>query len=179
MSPFLLFDLHPNIGNPIRIKRVSLKMKTVEELKEVVESVIKDKNLFLVDLTLSKSNVIEIFIDSLEGVDINACICVSRDVEDKLNRDEEDFELTVSSAGIGYPFKVPQQYQKNIGKTVEVKLDDNNKLTGVLKSFNGEEIVVECEEKKMVEGKKRKESVQTEKTIRLNHIKQIKDVIIF
>lgn len=154
-------------------------MKTVEELKEIVESVIKDKNLFLVDLTLSKNNVIEIFIDSLEGVDISTCISVSRETEDQLNRDEEDFELTVSSAGIGYPFRVAQQYQKNIGNTVEVKLDDNSKLTGLLKSFNGEEIIVECEEKQAVEGKKRKELVKADKTIRLDHIKQIKDVIIF
>ena len=79
-------------------------------------------------------------------------IAVSREIESSLNRDEEDFELTVSSAGIGYPFKVEQQYQKNLGKSVEIKLNDHTKLNGILLRFTPEEIVIEQEEKKIIEG---------------------------
>ena len=85
-------------------------------------------------------------------------------------------ELTVSSAGIGYPFKVEQQYQKNLGKSVEIKLNDHTKLNGILLRFTPEEIVIEQEEKKIIEGSKRKQLVKTERTIVR---KDIKDVVKF
>ena len=90
-------------------------MKT-EEIKHLIEPVLTEHHLFLVELKISKDNVIEVFVDALEGVNIQTCIAVSREIESSLNRDEEDFELTVSSAGLGYPFKVEQQYQKNLGR---------------------------------------------------------------
>ena len=124
-------------------------MKT-EEIKHLIEPILTEHHLFLVELKISKDNVIEVFVDALEGVNIQTCIAVSREIESSLNRDEEDFELTVSSAGIGYPFKVEQQYQKNLGKSVEIKLNDHTKLNGILLRFTPEEIVIEQEEKKLI-----------------------------
>ena len=138
-------------------------MKT-EEIKHLIEPVLTEHHLFLVELKISKDNVIEVFVDALEGVNIQTCIAVSREIESSLNRDEEDFELTVSSAGLGYPFKVEQQYQKNLGKSVEIKLNDHTKLN---------------EEKKIIEGSKRKQLVKTERTIVRNDIKEIKDIVKF
>lgn len=151
----------------------------IEEIKQITEQILETKSLFLVDLTVSKDNVIEIFIDAQEGVSIQNCMEVSREIEQHFDRETEDFELTVASAGIGYPFKVEGQYQKNVGKSVEVKLNDNTKLTGILKSFTPETVTLEYEEKRTVEGKKKKESVKTEKTIDRNEIKQIKDLVTF
>ena len=85
-------------------------MKT-EEIKHLIEPILTEHHLFLVELKISKDNVIEVFVDALEGVNIQTCIAVSREIESSLNRDEEDFELTVSSAGIGYPFKAERPYQ--------------------------------------------------------------------
>lgn len=150
-----------------------------EEIKHIAEPIIEANELFLVDLSLSKDNVIEIFIDALTGVNVQTCIKVSKEIEQNLNREEEDFELTVSSAGIGYPFKVAGQYQKNIGNTVEIKLQDNTKQQGILKTFDEQAIVVECEEKKAIEGKKKKETVKVEKTFLRTDIKEIKDVVSF
>ena len=141
-------------------------MKT-EEIKHLIEPILTEHHLFLVELKISKDNVIEVFVDALEGVNIQTCIAVSREIESSLNRDEEDFELTVSSAGIGYPFKVEQQYQKNLGKS------------GILLRFTPEEIVIEQEEKKIIEGSKRKQLVKTERTIVRKDIKEIKDVVKF
>lgn len=151
----------------------------IEEIKQITEQILETKQLFLVDLSVSKDNVIEIFIDAQTGVSIQTCIEVSRELEEHFNRDAEDFELTVASAGIGYPFKVEGQYKKNIGKSVEVKLNDNTKLTGTLNFFTPETVTVEYEEKKVVEGKKKKELVKTEKTIDRGEIKQIKDIVTF
>lgn len=151
----------------------------IEDIKTIAESVLEARNLFLVDLKLSKDNTIELFIDSLNGVNIQTCIEISREIESHLDREKEDFELTVSSAGIGYPFKVNGQFQKNLDKAVEIKLKDNTRLGGLLKSFNDESVTLELEEKKLVEGSKKKQLVRTEKTIKREEIREIRDVIKF
>lgn len=154
-------------------------MKTAEEVKNIVERLLEGSDLFFVDIHIRKNNVIELFIDSPQGVDISSCSRISRELESYLDREEEDFELTVSSAGIGYPFKVPGQYLKNIGKKVSVKLIDASRLEGILQSYTPTEIVLECEEKRPIEGKKKKELVKTEKRILIEDIKEIKDKISF
>lgn len=154
-------------------------MKTAEEIKNIVENLLEGTDLFFVDLHLSKNNVIELFIDSPQGVDISTCSRISRELETCLNREEEDFELTVSSAGIGYPFKVPGQYVKNIGKKVSVKLTDSSRIEGILQSYMPSEIILECEEKRSIEGKKKKETVKVKKQIQTEDIKEIKDIVSF
>lgn len=154
-------------------------MKTAEEIKTIAASLLGNSDLFLVSATVSGDNKIEILIDSPTGVNITTCMEISRQLEKQLDRDAEDFELTVASAGIGYPFLVEGQYRKNIGNTVEVRLKEAGTLNGVLKAYDGDRIVIECEEKKSVEGKKKKETVKTEKTICLSDIRQIKDVVTF
>lgn len=154
-------------------------MKTAEEVKNIVERLLEGSDLFFVDIHIRKNNVIELFIDSPQGVDISSCSRISRELESYLDREEEDFELTVSSAGIGYPFKVAGQYLKNIGKKVSVKLIDASRLEGILQSYTPTEIVLECEEKRPIEGKKKKELVKTEKRILIEDIKEIKDKVSF
>lgn len=154
-------------------------MKTAEEIKTIVASLLENSDLFLVNATVSGDNKIEVLIDSPAGVNITTCMEISRQLEEKLDRDTEDFELTVASAGIGYPFLVEGQYKKNIGNTVEIRLKEPGTLKGILKAYNGDSLVVEYEEKKAVEGKKKKETVKTEKTVYLSDIKQIKDIVTF
>ncbi|MDE5638395.1 MAG: ribosome assembly cofactor RimP [Odoribacter sp.] len=154
-------------------------MKKAEEIKTIVTSLLGKSDLFLVNATVSGDNKIEVLIDSPAGVNITTCMEISRQLEEKLDRDTEDFELTVASAGIGYPFLVEGQYKKNIGNSVEIRLKEQGTLSGILKAFNGDHIVIECEEKKAVERKKKKETVKIEKTIYLSDIKQIKDIVTF
>lgn len=151
----------------------------IEDLKTIATPILESKGLFLVDLKISRNNVIELFVDALDGVNIQTCMDVSREIESHLDRDTEDFELTVSSAGIGYPFKVDGQFQKNLNKEVEAKLQDNTKLNGILKAFDADSVTIEYEEKKTVEGSKKKVPVKSDKTIKREEIKEIKDVIKF
>ncbi len=153
-------------------------MKT-EEIKALATTLLESRDLFLVDLKISKDNIIELYIDSLRGVNIQTCIEISREIEAQLDREAEDFELTVSSAGIGYPFKVEGQYRKNLNKTVEVKLQDHSKLTGLLKAYDAESITLEYEEKRTVEGKKKKELATVVKVIPRTDIHEIKDIVTF
>ena len=86
----------------------------------IVNEWLEDKDYFLVDVSVSPDDKIVVEIDHAEGVWIDDCVELSRFIESKLDREEEDYELEVGSAGIGEPFKVLQQYLIHIGKEVEV-----------------------------------------------------------
>ena len=77
-------------------------------VSQLVEEWLEGKDYFLVDVTVSPDNRIVVEIDHAEGVWIEDCVELSRFIESKLDREQEDFELEVGSAGIGQPFKVLQ-----------------------------------------------------------------------
>ena len=104
------------------------------KIQELVEQWLEGKDYFLVDIAISSDNKIVVEIDHADGVWIEDCVALSRYIEDHLNRDEEDFELEVGSAGLGQPFKVEQQYRNFIGKEVEVLTADGKKVKGLLKN---------------------------------------------
>jgi len=136
--------------------------------------------LFLVDLTISKTNQINIEIDKHEGgVSVSDCMAVSRNVEHNLDRDEQDFELQVSSAGIDRPLRVLAQYVKNIGRTVEALMNDDTLLEGVLKVATDTEIEIETSRIQKIEGTKKKETIVEQIVLPLDKIKETKIVITF
>ena len=114
-----------------------------------------------------------------EGVWIEDCVELSRFIESKLNREEEDYELEVGSAGIGQPFKVLQQYYNHVGSDVEVLTKDGRKLTGVLKDADEEKFVVAVQKKVKVEGAKRPKLMEEDETFRYDEIKYTKYLISF
>jgi len=148
-------------------------------ITDIVEEVIDDLNVFIVDIMVGKGNRITVFIDSENGVSIDDCVFLSRHIESKLDREKEDFELDVSSAGIGYPFKVERQYLKNIGNNIEVILLDGKKYNGVLKSYNNGEIELEFSKKVMSEGKKKKQLITENRKLKLKDIKSTKQMLLF
>lgn len=145
----------------------------------LVDEWLKDKEYFLVDLSVTKDNKIMIEIDHLDGVWLEDCADLSHYIEERLNREDEDFELEVGSAGLGKPFKVPQQYVNHIGKPVEVN-DANGKIhRGTLKSTDGERFVVTCGEKVQEEGKKRPEIKDVDHEFRIDEVRYTKYIIKF
>lgn len=107
----------------------------------------------MVSVEISPDNRIVVEIDHADGVWIEDCVALSRYIEEHLSRDEEDYELEVGSAGLGQPFKVPQQYINFVGKEVEVLDADGVKVKGILKAVDGNDFTVGVEEKVKVEGK--------------------------
>jgi len=103
-----------------------------EDIHYAIETILKDSGLFLVDVNISKGNRIRILIDKQEGINIEECARVNRLLGSRLNRDIEDFDLEVSSPGVGAPLKVFRQYLKNIGKEVDVIKKDGIKVSGRL-----------------------------------------------
>ena len=148
-------------------------------VKSLVEEWLDDKEYFLVDVEISKDNKIVVEIDHADGVWIEDCVELSRYIEDRLNRDEEDYELEVGSAGLGLPFKVPQQYINFVGKEVEVLDGDGKKMKGILKSVDGNDFVVTVREKVKEEGKKRPELKDVDKTFQMDKVKYTKYLISF
>jgi ribosome maturation factor RimP len=151
--------------------------------KNVVKSIVKDwlsgKQYFLVDVMVDTNDKITVEIDHADGVYINDCVELSKFIEDRLDRDQEDYELEVGSAGLGQPFKVEQQYLNHIGKTVEVLSTDGKKARGVLKSVDGRDFVVSVNEKVKVEGKKRPVMMDVDHQYNMDNVKYTKYLISF
>ena len=145
----------------------------------IVNEWLEDKEYFLVDVSVSPDDKIVVEIDHAEGVWIDDCVELSRFIESKLDREEEDYELEVGSAGIGQPFKVLQQYLIHIGKEVEVLTRDGKKLEGVLKDANEENFTVTIQKKVKLEGAKRPKLVDEDVTYTYNDIKYTKYLISF
>ena len=132
---------------------------------------------FLVDATVTPDNRIVVEIDQAEGVWIDDCVDLSRFIESALDRDVEDYELEVGSAGIGQPFKVLQQYINHIGQEVEVLPKSGSKLKGILVSANEQGFAVKVEQKQKVEGSKRPKTVEVEMPFGYDDVKYVKYVI--
>jgi len=148
-------------------------------IKDITEKFIEDTNMFLVDVSVRPGNIIVIEIDSDQGVGIDDCIALSRAVESELDRDVEDFELEVGSAGITSPFKIPRQYQKNIGNEVEVLTKNGQKLSGILKSSDESGFVVVITKMVKPEGAKKKVAVEEELPFAYDDVKYTKYLIRF
>ena len=118
-------------------------MITKEKIEDVISRIIKEKNAFIVDIKISTSNKINIEIDSIDGFNIDNCVEVSRLIESSLDRDVEDFELEVASAGLSESFKVIQQYQKNLGEEVETITKEGVKIKGALSNVSDDGFEIE------------------------------------
>lgn len=148
-------------------------------VKNIVEEWLKDKDYFLVDVEISPDDKIVVEIDHADGVWIEDCADLSRFIEDHLSREDEDYELEVGSAGLGHPFKVPQQYINFIGKEVEVLDGDGKKYKGTLKSVDDNDFVVACPEKVKEEGRKRPVVKDVDHTFAMDKVKYTKYILSF
>ena len=148
-------------------------------IQEIIEKEIENSDLYLVEAKVSSDNTISVMIDSFTGVPIIKCIELSRAIDAQLDREIEDFELSVSSAGIGQAFQVIQQYHKNVGNDVEVLTTDGNKFIGKLLIVGENKIEIEVEELVKIEGKKKKQLITKTLSFSFNQIKSTKDIITF
>ena len=160
-------------------------MITVEKIEGLVREKIADSDLFLVNIKVGSGNQIVVLVDSYSGILIEDCIGISKHVEGNLDREVEDFEIEVSSAGLDSPFLVQEQYKKALGKEVKVITEEGKKVEGVLAEVNERSILLKYEEKQRIEGRKKKVIVSIEKELFFNggsresNIKTTKIVISF
>jgi ribosome maturation factor RimP len=141
-----------------------------QEIIKVAEHKIKELDGFLVDVKVNTNNVITIFFDRMAGVRVEHCLEVSKYVEAHFDREVEDYELTVCSAGLDNAFMVDEQYQKYIGKEVNVLLANGKRKTGVILSYDGKLIMEVVKKKKG----SRKEYITEQVNILKEEIKETK-----
>lgn len=142
------------------------------KIENLVNAHIAGTDMFLVEVSVTPQNAITVFLDSDTSLGLDACIATSKFIESNLDREAEDFELCVSSAGLTEPLKVTRQYVKNIGRDLWVTTTDGMKVTGKLVAFNGTSIDLEVEKKVKLEASNKKQLVAQTNTIDLAAIKQ-------
>ncbi|HAC40629.1 MAG TPA: ribosome assembly cofactor RimP [Rikenellaceae bacterium] len=153
---------------------------TKEQIIEATQEAIAERGCFLVEVTVSKDNDIEVVIEKEEGiVDWEDCAAIDKVVHEAFDQDVEDYALTVSSAGLDRPFKVLKQYEKALGTLVEVKFKGGRKLLATLTGASEDAIGLKYTALEAVEGKKKKEKVEHDETYPLSEINSVVPYIDF
>lgn len=148
-------------------------------IERLINSALEEHtHLFVVDFDISSQNHIKLVIDGDRDVSIQDCIALSRAVEHNLDREVEDFSLDVTSFGATSPLRLPRQFQKNINRKLEVKLEDQT-IKADLVEANDESISLEWKAREPKPVGKGKHTVQKTKTIPLQDIIEAKVMINF
>jgi ribosome maturation factor RimP len=148
-------------------------------VEEITEIFLRDSDKYLVGVEVSPNNRIVVEIDSDGAVSIDDCIALTRHIESCLDREVEDYELEVSSAGISQPFKLLRQYRKNKGNEVEVLAKNGKKYLGILKEADDNAFVLTIIRQVKPEGAKRKIDIEEDLTFTYDEIKHTKYIIRF
>lgn len=166
--------------SPLILCTITNKYMKISEIIDAISSEIVARGLYLVDVTISKDNDVEVTIESEEGkVELEDCVAISRYFETQFNREVEDYSLTVTSAGLDQPFKVFKQFEKAVGKKVEVQLKGGKKMVAVLEAADQESITLKYSQKEAVEGKKKKEIVEHVDRFTMDQVNSVKPFIEF
>lgn len=150
--------------------------KKVRDL--VDEALALNESLYLIDLSISANNKIQVTIDGDNGVPLSECIRVSRSVDNNFDREEEDFSLEVATPDIAHPIKVKRQYLKNIGRILKVKTSEEE-YEGTLVEADEDKIVLNWKAREPKPIGKGKVTVQKTATLAFKDIKEAKVKIVF
>jgi ribosome maturation factor RimP len=166
--------------SPLILCTVINKYMKISEIIDAIDSEIVARGLYIIDVTVSKDNDVEVTIESEEGkVELEDCVAISRFFETKFDRETEDYSLTVTSAGLDQPFKVLKQFVKAVGKKVEVQLKGGKKMVAVLEAADEESITLKYSQKEAVEGKKKKEIVEHVDRFTMDQVNSVRPFVEF
>lgn len=143
-----------------------------QKVQKLLDAALIEQEAFLVDFQIAPGNVIQVLVDTLEGISLEGITAISRAIEHNLDREEEDFELQVSSPGVGSPLQVREQYQQNIGRDLKVKLQDGSKQEGELVDFIDDILTLQWSERVPKEVGKGKVTVKKDVKLNLSEIKE-------
>ena len=151
-------------------------MITKEQVATICEEALDGTDRFLVEVKVKPNNVIEVYVDSDTAVNIDHCAELTRIVESRLDRDVEDYELSVISWGLSGALRSDRQLQKYVGKDIELKSKELGKQQGKLVRFDAEKVEIEPVRKKT----SKKKAVAEEANLILDRkAVEIKPAIIF
>ena len=152
----------------------------ISEIRDAMESAIVARGCFIVDIKISKDNEIVLTIESEAGsVTLDDCVELSRIFEEKFDRNVMDYELTVTSAGLDQPFKVPEQYRKAVGSMVEVSLKGGRRIVAMLESADADAITLKYTVMEKTDGSNKKTAVEHTDSFPFDGINAVKPYIDF
>ncbi len=150
------------------------------EIRDAIEPAIVARGLFIVEINVSADNDIELAVESEKGeVTLDDCVAVNDLFEQRFDREQEDYSLTVTSAGLDRPFKVLGQFVKAIGTKVEVSLKGGKRFVAELTGADEDGINVRYDAKKAVEGKRKKELVRHDERIAMDMVNSVRPFLEF
>ena len=150
-----------------------------QKIEDIINEALTGTDIFLVDLNVSRSNVIQVFIDHNRGVSLDDCMALHRTIGECLDRDEEDYELQVSSPGLGQPIRVFPQYLKALGEILQIELTDGDRLRGTLLEARSAAEGREAELTIRLAGTKRKPAPEEPIAVQISRIKSARVEIDF
>ena len=166
--------------SPLILCTVINKYMKISEIIDAIDSEIVARGLYIIEVTVSKDNDVEVTIESEEGkVELEDCVAISRFFETKFDRETEDYSLTVTSAGLDQPFKVLKQFLKAVGTKVEVQLKGGKKMVALLEAADEESVTLKYSAKEAVEGKKKKELVEHVDRYTMDQVNAVRPFIEF
>lgn len=151
-----------------------------EKVRALLDEALQERSdLFLIDLQVSTDQSIKVTIDGDKGVDVEDCMFVSRAIEHQLDREENDFSLEVTSAGAASPIVNNRQFNKNVGRELEVKTSNGERYEGKLKEIKDDGILLEWKTREPKEVGKGKVTVKKQAEINFSDIESAKVILKF
>lgn len=150
-------------------------MITVGQIRQIINEHLQDSPLFVTRVTVKLGNKISVFIDGEKGVGIADCAQLSRYIDSKLDREQEDYELEVSSHGIDRPLELPRQFIHNAGRSIRVLLKDGSVITGKLLKADENGFIVET----LVREKPRGKGIAVSRAFDYSEYKEVKIIVSF
>lgn len=137
------------------------------------------EDAFLIELDVNQGDQIHLLIDHMEGLTLERITSISRLIRNGLDEREYDYELEVSSPGVGQPLRVAKQYEKNVGRDVEVKTKEDEKVKATLTDFKDDTLYLEYSVREPKPVGKGKVTVTKNRTFTLEEIDTVKVLVKF
>ena len=148
-------------------------------LKDIIdEALALNESLYLIELSISVNNKVQVVIDGDNGVSLSETMRISRAINDNFDREVEDFSLEVSTPDIAHPLKVKRQYIKNLNRILKVKTEEEE-LEGTLVTADEDKIVLHWKAREPKPVGKGKVTVDKTATLEYTEIKEAKVKILF
>lgn len=147
---------------------------TADTITSLLQSKLEEEHLFVVEISVSEKKHINVYLDGMENIAVSQCASLSRYLREALGEDGDDYQITVSSPGLDRPFRHPMQYTKNLEKSIEVVMNDGQKIAGKLVSVEaGKSISVQ--EFEPIKGNNKSQKPKLGEKITIVPLDQIKE----
>ena len=149
-----------------------------DQVNELLQVALDSRpDLFLIECKISTDNHISILLDGDEGVNMQSCVEVSRQIEHNLDREQHDFSLEVASAGVGSPLKKTRQYVKNVGRKLRIERNEAPTIEGTLVDANEEKVTLEWKQREPKPVGKGKVTITKQETLSYQEIVSAKVLV--